>query len=302
MEGHPAAHPGTGPALGKMDPLHGEVQPPGQHRHQQLRQQIRGDHAGQHHHGEPAGCAAHRAPVLGRARPDVEDGGPGGLALQPDPRRQQRLRTAPRGRLPAHRQDRPSRRIRRVLLDHAAVADPADFAHQSAAESAYTNPIGTKDGTATYAIRTAPLPEYSVGKAQVDINGTIELSPNAQSGHSVGLQPLGRQPRAGVAFHLRARDPAQHGPAAELHRRSRQQPRTARGAQRPGGPVQLRGANRPGGSRQPRPDARQQGLELEHWRGRARSATRTRTPRRCSSSGAIRAASPSSGSTRSRAR
>jgi len=46
----------------------------------------------------------------------------------------------------------------------------------------YTNPLGTLDGTSTFAVRTAPQPNYYVGQAQVDVNGTIILSPNAQSG------------------------------------------------------------------------------------------------------------------------
>ncbi len=46
----------------------------------------------------------------------------------------------------------------------------------------YTNPLGTLDGTSSFAVRTAPLPGYYVGQAQVDVNGTIVLSPNAQSG------------------------------------------------------------------------------------------------------------------------
>jgi hypothetical protein len=45
----------------------------------------------------------------------------------------------------------------------------------------YTNPLGTLDGTDSFAIRNAPQPEYYVGKAQVDINGNIVISPNAQS-------------------------------------------------------------------------------------------------------------------------
>jgi hypothetical protein len=45
----------------------------------------------------------------------------------------------------------------------------------------YTNPLGSLDGTSSFATRTAPLPDYFVGKAQVDINGNILISPNAQS-------------------------------------------------------------------------------------------------------------------------
>lgn len=46
----------------------------------------------------------------------------------------------------------------------------------------YTNPLGSLDGTSTFAVRTAPQPNFYVGKAQVDTNGLIILSPNAQSG------------------------------------------------------------------------------------------------------------------------
>jgi hypothetical protein len=45
----------------------------------------------------------------------------------------------------------------------------------------YTNPLGTLDGTSTFAVRTAPQPNFYVGKAGVDINGIIVISPNAQS-------------------------------------------------------------------------------------------------------------------------
>jgi hypothetical protein len=45
----------------------------------------------------------------------------------------------------------------------------------------YTNQLGSLDGTSTYAVRTLPQPNYYVGKAQVDINGVIQISPGAQS-------------------------------------------------------------------------------------------------------------------------
>ena len=68
----------------------------------------------------------------------------------------------------------------------------------------YTNPLGTLDGTSSFAIRTAPQPEYYVGKAQVDINGNIVISPtNAQSAIPYDSE-LERQQRAGMAFHHRA--------------------------------------------------------------------------------------------------
>src|SRR5262249_15310019 len=46
----------------------------------------------------------------------------------------------------------------------------------------YSNNIGSLDGTSSFAVRGVPQPSYYVGQAQVDINGTIILSPNAQSG------------------------------------------------------------------------------------------------------------------------
>src|SRR5205085_1110559 len=45
----------------------------------------------------------------------------------------------------------------------------------------YTNPLGSLDGTSSFAIRTAPLPDYFVAKAQVSTNGNIHISQNAQS-------------------------------------------------------------------------------------------------------------------------
>jgi hypothetical protein len=45
----------------------------------------------------------------------------------------------------------------------------------------YTNPLGSLDGTSTFAIRTKPIDDYFVGKAQVDTNGNINISQNAQS-------------------------------------------------------------------------------------------------------------------------
>ena len=45
----------------------------------------------------------------------------------------------------------------------------------------YTNQLGSLDGTATFAVRTLPQPDFFVGKAGVDINGVIVLSPNAQA-------------------------------------------------------------------------------------------------------------------------
>src|SRR3954454_4151722 len=45
----------------------------------------------------------------------------------------------------------------------------------------YTNPLGSVDGTSTFAIRTKPIGDYYVGKAQVDTNGNINISQNAQS-------------------------------------------------------------------------------------------------------------------------
>ncbi|MDQ6664049.1 MAG: TonB-dependent receptor, partial [Acidobacteriota bacterium] len=43
----------------------------------------------------------------------------------------------------------------------------------------YTNPLGSIDGTATFAVRTAPQPDYFVGKAAVDVNGVIQINPNS---------------------------------------------------------------------------------------------------------------------------
>lgn len=46
----------------------------------------------------------------------------------------------------------------------------------------YTNPIGNLDGTSTFAVRTAPRPDFYIGKAAVDTNGVIIINPNnAQS-------------------------------------------------------------------------------------------------------------------------
>jgi hypothetical protein len=45
----------------------------------------------------------------------------------------------------------------------------------------FTNPIGTLDGTNTFAVRTAPRPEFFIGRATVDTEGIIPLPPSAQS-------------------------------------------------------------------------------------------------------------------------
>jgi len=45
----------------------------------------------------------------------------------------------------------------------------------------YQNPIGSFDGTGSFAIRTVPRSEFFVGKAGVDINGVIIIRPGAQS-------------------------------------------------------------------------------------------------------------------------
>ena len=39
----------------------------------------------------------------------------------------------------------------------------------------YTNPLGSLDGTSTFGVRTAPQANYYVGKAQVDVNGVIQI-------------------------------------------------------------------------------------------------------------------------------
>ncbi len=45
----------------------------------------------------------------------------------------------------------------------------------------YTNPIGSLDTTATFAVRTAPRPEFFIGRANVDANGIILLPNTAQA-------------------------------------------------------------------------------------------------------------------------
>ncbi len=45
----------------------------------------------------------------------------------------------------------------------------------------FTNPLGTLDGTSTFAVRSLPRPEYYVGRATVDTEGIIALPVNAQS-------------------------------------------------------------------------------------------------------------------------
>lgn len=44
----------------------------------------------------------------------------------------------------------------------------------------YTNPIGSFDGTSSYAIRTAPQPNFFIGTATVDTSGIVKLPVNAQ--------------------------------------------------------------------------------------------------------------------------
>jgi hypothetical protein len=45
----------------------------------------------------------------------------------------------------------------------------------------FTNPIGSFDGTGSFAVRTAPRPEFFVGRATVDTEGTVRIAPAAQS-------------------------------------------------------------------------------------------------------------------------
>lgn len=45
----------------------------------------------------------------------------------------------------------------------------------------YTNPIGTFDTTSTFAVRTAPRPEFFIGRAQVDTAGIVLLPNTAQA-------------------------------------------------------------------------------------------------------------------------
>lgn len=44
----------------------------------------------------------------------------------------------------------------------------------------YTNPISILDGTDTFALRTAPLPDYFVGRATVSTEGLVNIPVNAQ--------------------------------------------------------------------------------------------------------------------------
>ncbi len=45
----------------------------------------------------------------------------------------------------------------------------------------FTNPIGALDGTSTFAVRTAPRPEFFVGQATVSTQGVVPIAVNAQS-------------------------------------------------------------------------------------------------------------------------
>ena len=45
----------------------------------------------------------------------------------------------------------------------------------------FENPIGNFDGTDTFAVRTAPRPEFSVGRATVDTKGIVGIAPSARS-------------------------------------------------------------------------------------------------------------------------
>jgi hypothetical protein len=45
----------------------------------------------------------------------------------------------------------------------------------------FTNPIGSLDGTNSFALRTLPRPEFFIGRATVDTEGIITLPPSAQS-------------------------------------------------------------------------------------------------------------------------
>lgn len=43
----------------------------------------------------------------------------------------------------------------------------------------FTNPIGTLDGTGSFAVRTGPRPEFFIGQARVDTEGIVTLPPSA---------------------------------------------------------------------------------------------------------------------------
>jgi len=75
-------------------------------------------------------------------------------------------------------------RLRASIWDHAALRRFYRPRNQPAAQPAlYPIHSGTLGpAPSTFAVRTAPQPNYYVGQAQVDVNGTIILSPNAQSG------------------------------------------------------------------------------------------------------------------------
>ncbi|MEZ5401358.1 MAG: TonB-dependent receptor [Bryobacteraceae bacterium] len=45
----------------------------------------------------------------------------------------------------------------------------------------FTNPIGSFDGTSTFAVRTAPTADFFIGKAAVNTEGLVQISPGAQS-------------------------------------------------------------------------------------------------------------------------
>jgi hypothetical protein len=45
----------------------------------------------------------------------------------------------------------------------------------------FTNPIGSFDGTSTFAVRTTPAADFFIGRATVDTQGLVRIAPGAQS-------------------------------------------------------------------------------------------------------------------------
>ena len=161
----------------------------------------------------------------------------------------------------------------------------------------YTNPLGSLDGTSSFATRTKPIPDYFVGKAQVDINGNIVISQNAQSAIPYDFRNWSDSNAQEWHFTLEREVDPQHVAALELHRRAC--PAISNSAWR--STIRRPSTTMSRARGWPFPET---AISLASIRtgtsataSSRRSATRTRIPRKWRSSGATPAAWPSSGST-----
>jgi hypothetical protein len=64
----------------------------------------------------------------------------------------------------------------------------------------FTTEVATLDGTGSYGIRTAPKPEYFIGKVQIDTNGIVPIAPSARP--MSAMEPFGWKDSKARSFHF----------------------------------------------------------------------------------------------------